>query len=170
MSKKVEDFLEHYGVKGMKWGVRRNRSAASKLSTNARTNNKDAYPGLSTKKSGHAGNTLSTSGAKKNLLRNTALDAATAGFHRRARANSAKRTLKRLEGKTANTSTFRGRRKQRKINEAKVNAALTYALAKPRKKIYVTKDGQTSVIKGKKLAKQILKNNTLGYEDIRLRP
>lgn len=33
--------IEHYGVLGMKWGVRKDRSsAASKLSTNSRTNKK----------------------------------------------------------------------------------------------------------------------------------
>jgi hypothetical protein len=166
----VQDFIEHFGVKGMKWGVRNDKSAASKLSTNARTNGKDAYPGLSTKKSGHAGDKLSTSKAKKNTLRNFALDKATAGFHKRARAHSARRTLKKLEGKSANTSTFRGRRKQRKINEAKVNAALQYALAKPRKTLYVTQAGQVSTIKGKKLAKQILKSRNIPYDDIRIRP
>lgn len=170
MTDKVEEFLEHFGVKGMRWGVRKDRTAASKLSTNSRTNGKDPYPGLTTKKSGHAGSKLSTSGAKKKTVRNLALDRATAGFHKRARAHSARRTLKRLEGKTANTSTFRGRRKQRKINEAKVNAALQYSLAKPRKKLYVTRDGQTSVVKGKKLAKEILTSRNLSYDDIRVRP
>ena len=171
MTDKVEEFLEHFGVKGMRWGVRKDRSAASKLSTNAKTNGKDAYPGLSTKKAPHAGNKLSTSRAKKRTIRNVALDSVTAGFHKRARAHSARRTLRKLEGVSAkNPSSFRGRRKQRKINEAKVDAALQYALAKPRKSLLVTQDGQVSSIKGKKLAKQILKSKNIPYDDIRLRP
>jgi hypothetical protein len=36
MSEDAENFLEHFGVKGMKWGVRQNRSSASP-STNAKT-------------------------------------------------------------------------------------------------------------------------------------
>ena len=170
MTDQTQEFIEHFGVKGMRWGVRKDKSAASKLSTNARTNGKDAYPGLSTKRSGHAGDKLSTSKAKKRTIRNVALDSATAGFHKRARAHSARRTLKKLEGVSANTSTFRGRRKQRRINEAKINAALQYSLAKPRKTLYVTQDGRVSSIKGKKLAKQILKSKNIPYDDIRVRP
>lgn len=165
----VQDFIEHFGVKGMKWGVRNDRSAGSKLSTNARTNGKDAYPGLSTKKADHAGNKLSTS-PRRRMARNVALDAITSGFHKRARAHTAKRTLKKLDGKRGNPSTFRGRRKQRKIDQAKLEAAFEYALAKPRKTIYVTKDGEMQALKGKKFAKQILKKKNLRFDDIRLTP
>lgn len=173
MSDQVEDFLEHYGVRGMKWGVRKDRSAASKLSTNAKTNGKDAYPGLSTKNSGHAGDKLSSTKASKpksNKLRTKALDTITAGFASRHQAHVAKRQLKRLERAKPDTSTRRGRRKQKKVDQAKLDAAFAYALAKPRKKIYVTKDGVEKTVKGKKFAKQVMSRRRVRYEDIRVRP
>lgn len=37
----VDDFLEHYGVKGMKWGVRRNNYEGASARTN-REASKDA--------------------------------------------------------------------------------------------------------------------------------
>lgn len=167
----AQDFIEHFGTKGMKWGVRKDRSgsAASKLSTNAKTNGKDAYPGLSTKQAGHAGNKLSTS-PRRQMAKNLVLDSVTAGFHKRARAHAARRTLKKLDGKSGNPATFRGRRKQRKIDQAKFEAALDYALAKPRKTIYLEQGGQVSALKGKKFVKQALKKKNLAFDDIRLKP
>lgn len=165
----VQDFIEHFGVKGMRWGVRRDRSAADKLSTNAKTNGKDAYPGLSTKTSKHAGAKLSTSRPKTKIAKNLAKDAVTSGFHKRARAHSARRTLKKLDGVSANTATFRGRRKQRKINQARADAAFEYALAKPRKKLYLTQDGSVTTIKGRKFAKKVLAGKSIQYDNIRLK-
>ena len=55
-------YMAHYGKKGMKWGQR--KSAAASLSTNAKTNGKDPYPGLSTKKAKSAGDKLPTSSGK----------------------------------------------------------------------------------------------------------
>jgi hypothetical protein len=43
MSEDAENFLEHFGVKGMKWGVRQNRGAAvsnKNVRTNSKANNK----------------------------------------------------------------------------------------------------------------------------------
>lgn len=41
----VDDFLEHYGVKGMKWGVRRKTSSISKLKEGDRVKLKDGSRG-----------------------------------------------------------------------------------------------------------------------------
>lgn len=166
----VQDFIEHYGVRGMKWGVRKDRSAASALSTNARTNGKNPYPGLSTKTAPHAGKNLSTSNPRRRVVKNAAKDAISAGFHKRARAHAARRTLKRLDGVSADTSTRRGRKKQRKIDQARIDAAFEYALAKPRKTLYLTKDGSVTTIKGRKFAKKMLAGKSIPYDEIRLKP
>lgn len=167
----AQDLIEHYGTKGMRWGVRNSNSAATKLSTNARTNGKDAYPGLSTKTAPHAGQKLKTIQPKKKTGRNLLMDYATSGFARKARAHKARRTLKKLEGVSANPNTRRGRKKQRKIDQAKLDAAFAYALLKPRKSLYVTKDSVESRMKGKKFIKEALsKRRSVTYDDIRIRP
>ena len=167
----AQDLIEHFGTKGMKWGVRNSKSAATKLSTNARTNGKDAYPGLSTKSAPHAGRKLKTIQPKKNTSRNLLMDYATSGFARKARAHAARRTLKKLEGKSGNPNTRRGRKKQKKIDQAKLDAAFAYALLKPRKKLYVTQDMVESRIKGKTFVKSVTaRRKAVTYDDIRIRP
>jgi hypothetical protein len=170
----VQDFIEHFGTKGMKWGVRKDRgsnSAATKLSTNARTNGKDAYPGLSTKSGNHAGKNLKTLKPKQKHARNLAMDYVTSGFARKARAHAARRKLKKLEGKSGNPDTRRGRKKQKKIDQAKLDAAFTYALLKPRKSLYVTQDMIERRVKGKKFVKETMtRYRRMPYEDIRIRP
>ena len=167
----AQDFIEHFGKKGMKWGVRNSNSAATKLSTNARTSGKDPYPGLSTKTAPHAGEKLKTIQPKKQTGRNLLMDYATSGFARKARAHKARRTLRKLEGVRADTSKRRGRKKQRKIDQAKLDAAFAYALLKPRKSLYVTKDSVEVRMKGKKFTKEALsKRRSVTYDDIRLRP
>lgn len=167
----VQDFIEHFGTKGMKWGVRKDRSAASKLSTNAKTNGKDPYPGLSTKTAPHAGKNLKTMKPKQKHARNLAMDYVTSGFSRKARAHAARRKLKKLEGKSGNPNTRRGRKKQKKIDQAKLDAAFTYALLKPRKSLYVTQEMVESRVKGKKFVKNTMtRHRRMPYEDIRIRP
>lgn len=36
----VDDFLEHFGVKGMRWGVRKNQSDSTGNSSNEKLNKK----------------------------------------------------------------------------------------------------------------------------------
>ena len=60
------DYIQHYGVKGMRWGVRRAPSASSKLSTNSKTNGKPtAASKLSTNDKTARGKAFAESEAKK---------------------------------------------------------------------------------------------------------
>ena len=170
----AQDFIEHFGTKGMKWGVRKDRgsnSAASKLSTNAKTNGKDPYPGLSTKTAPHAGKNLKVIKPKQKRVSNLAMDYVTSGFARKHRAHVAKRKLKKLEGKSGDPNTRRGRKKQKKIDQAKLDAAFTYALLKPKKSLYVTQEMVERRVKGKKFVKETMSRyRRMPYEDIRIRP
>jgi hypothetical protein len=165
MDKEVEDFLEHFGVKGMKWGVRKNQNRSAIANAKA-ANPRFANPVQ--RQTNISNRTPMLSKPKKNSVRNAALDYASAGASKRQRARSAKKTLRKLEGKSGNLNTRRGRKKQATIDQKKLDAAFQYALAKPRKTIYVTKDGQTAAIKGKKFVKASLKQGPVLFDDIRL--
>lgn len=163
MTDNVKDFIEHYGTKGMRWGVRNDRSAASKLSTNAKTNGKDAYPGLSTKRAGHAGDKLKTTKASRRDRKQ-----ASGRKAMRAQARVAKKTLKKLDGKSGNPNTFLGRRKQRKIDDTRFNMVMKYSLSKPKANIRMTREGQEYRVKGEEFVNAFFSGKRITYDEIRV--
>ena len=155
----AQDLIEHFGTKGMKWGVRNSGgSAASKLSTNAKTSGKDPYPGLSTKKSKHAGENLTTVSIKKKQATSSAM---------RAQARSAKKTLKKLEGKGYPDEVLRPR-KQRKIDDERFSAVMKYSLSEPRANIRITRAGEEYRVKGEAFTNAFFSGKRITYDEIRV--
>lgn len=133
-------YLEHYGVLGMKWGVRKSRR---ELAADARSRRKKEKR----KSKNRSISDVQAEGATKRL-------------------EKAKKTI----GETVNDTSRKGNRKFNKAIRDEHDAIVKYAFAKPMSTIYMKQDGVQKQAKGQEIVKALFEGKSLYYEDVDIKP